>query len=111
MGNTNRRPRADRDRNGCLSIADGQNVYVREADVPNLEFDSASPDLSAVEFQDSLIDRLELDRDASQERLPRFNGCVIGTVEGRVGPTDMPSQNFVNYEFGEFAQTTATTAG
>jgi len=86
-------------------------VYVREADVPSLELASDSGDVSRLEFQDCVIKILEVDPETRDECLPRFVRCLIGTIEGRVGPQDLPSDRFVDCEVVAFGETTATTAG
>jgi hypothetical protein len=87
----------------------GNNVYVRGAEISLLEID-ADADWSLLEFQDCIVQRLELDEKLKSHRLPRFVRCMFGTVEGRVGYDDLPSDRFVQCEIEEFEGSTETTA-
>jgi len=96
---------------GEIPVAGGSGVFVREAEIPGIELDETSADLSGLEFQDCIVHVLELDSAVVPERMPRFVRCVIGSIEGRVGAADLPKGCFIDCETEAFGGSAATTAG
>jgi NACHT domain len=94
-----------------VDLSAASNIYVRETDLPDIELDPGSGDLSRVEFQDCVIGTLEIDPQTPRDALPRFVRCLIGTVEGRVSESDLPADRFVDCEIEGFGEIASTTAG
>lgn len=89
----------------------GSRAYIRDAFVQSMSFDADSPAFSEVTFQDCLFKSLDLAPDAVVEKLPVFERCYIGTLEGRLSRHDLPSPVFgddtIIEGFAEGSQATA----
>ena len=85
-------------------------VFVRDIFVSDLDLPEWMGDLSRVHFEECFFGRIEIDGDVQIERLPRFRGCFIGELDGRISRQDLPAGVFderCNIE--SFAATAATT--
>jgi hypothetical protein len=87
----------------------GKRAFVREVLIPNIEFEADVGDLSAIEYQDALIGRLEIAHDAPSTRLPKFTRCYFTVIQGRTGDTDLPPDRFVDCVVEEFGDEASTT--
>ena len=89
----------------------GQPFLVRNVLVKDASFGDVPLDFSSVSFRDCLFQRLEIDISAEISQLPRFYGCYVGTLDGRVSQVDLPKgifdKNCVFDSFGESSQNTA----
>ena len=78
--------------------------------MPELSLDEGAPDFGPVEFQDSVVGRLEITAGAAVEAMPRFVRCYFGVIDGRAGRNDLPPDRFddgcVVDAFEDSAQTT-----
>lgn len=66
--------------------------------------------LSELTLRDCVIGEIELGDDATEARLPRFERCLIGRLNGRVGRSDVPASfdSGTNVElFGGGVETTS----
>lgn len=90
---------------------EGPRVYLKEVFVNDLSLDDALVDLSKLEFQDSVIARLELGAETKPEMLPVFLRCHFARVDGRTGDHDLPMERFCECSFDEFEHSSKTTNG
>jgi len=84
-------------------------VYIKDVLVPEVDFPAGMPLSSRVHFQDCLFGRIELDPEVDSDALPRFHGCFIATLEGRVSSEDLPAGVFDDCSFDGFATGAGTT--
>jgi hypothetical protein len=90
-------------------IAIEESYKVQAAVCSRLMIDDFSRDFSSIEFSDCLFSELEVSQDVPKSRLPMFNRCIIGTVDGFFGSTDLPS-NFSKCDVTNFAFGSTTAA-
>lgn len=88
---------------------DGQNLFVREVIVPELALEEGTPLFGPVEFQDSVIGRLEIGPGATADVMPRFVRCYFGLVDGRAGHDDLPPDRFNDCTVEAFEDSAQTT--
>jgi hypothetical protein len=69
-------------------------LYIRDVYIPELEFTSSMGNLRRVEFQDCFFSRVGVDPEVDAEQLPRFKGCFIDEIDGRVSRRDLPTEVF-----------------
>jgi hypothetical protein len=86
----------------------GPILFVREVLVPELPLEHTA-DYGQIEFQDSVIGRLELTADVPHCHLPRFVRCHFGVIEGFTGHSDLPSGNFFDASVDAFENPAQTT--
>lgn len=68
-------------------------------------------DYSNVVVKNSVISHLYIDSEILDSYLPVFSNCLFGTVDGRLGRSDLPAKKFdMGCEFEEFASRTTTTS-
>ena len=89
----------------------GQPQTIRNLVVQDASFGDTPLDFSPISFRDCLFQRLEIDVGAEFSLLPKFYGCYIGTLDGRVSQMDLPKDVFdrdcVFDSFGESSENTA----
>jgi hypothetical protein len=68
-------------------------VYIKDVLIPDVDFPSGIPPSARIQFQDCLFGELELDPEVDSENLPRFHGCFIASLEGRVSFADLPAED------------------
>ena len=68
----------------------GQAFSVRNVLVKDASFGDAPLDFSYISFRDCLFQRLEIDVSAEISELPKFRGCYVGTLDGRISQMDLP---------------------
>jgi hypothetical protein len=88
----------------------GPLTYLRDVEIPELIFHSDSADMHLINFEGALIGLLEFSQEVKDELLPFFSGCYFGSIEGRTGRQDLPSQ--INQEciVDKFDDTAVTTS-
>jgi len=84
-------------------------VYVKEVLVPRIDFPANMPRAAGVHFQDCLFGELGLDPEVDNTILPRFQGCFIATLDGRISEADLPAGVFRDCVFDTFASGAGTT--
>lgn len=84
-------------------------TYVREAIIPRLSYDAGIGDMSAVEWQDCLVARLELSPEVEEAHLPTFTRCFFSVVDGRTSIAELPAQRFIDPVVEEFEDHASTT--
>jgi len=65
-------------------------VFVRDVVIPSLELADGEGDYSRVCYQGCYFKRIEIDHGVRSDRLPRFERCYFGLVDGRVSEDDLP---------------------
>lgn len=93
----------------CLELP-GFQMQVNEIFIPSLEINPRGTSLSNVAFNNCAISLLDLPPELSESQIPTFTTCLIGTIENRVGVSDIPREKFINTEISNFAQSVDTTA-
>ena len=90
---------------------DGQPIGIRDVVIHDASFGDDALDFSRLTFHDCLFQRLEISASADVEFLPRFYGCYVGALDGRVSKGDLPDDKFdqkcVFDSFGDSSQNTA----
>jgi len=69
-------------------------TFVTNILVNEMEIGSTQGDHSRLVFQDCIFGRLSLEPSLTPSRLPRFQGCYVAEVEGRISMADMPKGFF-----------------
>jgi hypothetical protein len=72
----------------------GERINIREVIVDRLEIPTEIPNVSRFTFENCIISRIGLDPDIIGENIPKFIGCEVGIVEGRVSIHDLPAGVF-----------------
>ncbi len=75
-------------------IAVEQQLYVRNVYIPELDLTDRIGNMNAVQFQECFFGRIGLDTDVEPDQLPRFLGCFIDELDGRVTREDLPEGVF-----------------
>jgi hypothetical protein len=84
--------------------------------IPDIQFEGMSfdddelPNFSQVTFQECVIDSLFLAENVPSARLPRFNKCLIGSLDGIAALGDLPKDAFHDCEVLELSNSTARNA-
>jgi NACHT domain len=89
----------------------GDATVLREVLIEDLGLGYTDADLSRVMFEDSVVQRLDLNMPITVATLPVFAGCYFGEVMGATSQRDLPAENFQACEFGGFSEQTSTTQG
>jgi hypothetical protein len=85
-------------------------TVVRDVVIQSLDLESGVNGRS-LRFQSCYIENLILDPDLVADDMPRFEGCLVVRIEGRVSPTDLPAGVFdADCEFQAFADEITTTS-
>ena len=79
-----------------LGYSLSRQVRIRGVFIPELDLSAsaAAGDLSGVEFADCYFGSLETELGMDASRLPRFDGCMFGRINGWTSRGDMPSDRF-----------------
>lgn len=86
-------------------------VFISGLLLPFLDLDLAGVDLSGLEMQDSVIERVDVPRGGlGDNQMPTFRRCHFGVVEGRRSERDLPLHRFIDCDFDEFSEGAETTA-
>ncbi|MEW6337684.1 MAG: NACHT domain-containing protein [Acidobacteriota bacterium] len=86
-------------------------LHVRGVFIPDLEFTAHTGNASQLAFQDCFFSRIGIDSDIDANALPKFKGCFIDEVDGRISREDLPAASFDSDCIIEsFATPAATTA-
>ena len=89
----------------------GRPVAIRNTMIQDASFGDDSLDFSHITFHDCLFQRLEITASADSTLLPNFRECYIGTLDGRISRSDLPTGKFDNKcvfdSFGDSSQNTA----
>lgn len=84
-------------------------VYIKDVLIPEVDFPADMPFSARVHFQDCLFGVLELDPEVDPAALPRFEGCFIAALDGRVSLADLPAGVFDDCSFDGFVTGANTT--
>jgi hypothetical protein len=87
-----------------------EQIYIKGVFIPEYSCGDDDNDYSKIEYQDCIIQELDIAVGASIDLLPRFVRCHFGTVDGRVSEIDMPSENFIECTFGTFTSGATTSS-
>ncbi len=102
----------------CLRIAAehgepyrGPSLEIKHVEVPELDLEIEGDALAKVIFEGCMFDEIRIGFYADPSRSPRFLGCDIQTVVGRVGRRDLPEGLFDEHcHFENFSQFDPSTA-
>lgn len=78
-------------------------IAVSDVHFTGLFFEEEIADVSRITFWQCSIENLTLAPGINMSHLPKFNGCLIGSLDGIVALGDMPTDIFVNCDVLEFA--------
>jgi hypothetical protein len=85
-------------------------IIVKEIILPSIELLPEGGNIGNVEFQDCLIDVLDLPGELEEDQTPIFRDCSIDSIENRVGPADVSADKFINTTVSKYGVSSATTA-
>jgi hypothetical protein len=81
-----------------------EKIAIREVIADRLEIPSNIPNVSRFQFENCIFSHLSIDPEVPASNLPKFVGCEIAVVEGRVSIHDLPEGVFEqNCRFETFA--------
>jgi hypothetical protein len=86
-----------------------ESFYIRDLLIPEVALTERLASAAGVQFQECFLNRVEVDSDLDGRRLPRFIGCYIGELEGRVSERDLPPGCFVDCIIENFGTESTTT--
>jgi hypothetical protein len=87
------------------TLTGGHTTQVSEVIVQELDLSETVADIRDLVIRDSLIFQLKLPRDGMPEdRMPIFQDCHFGSVEGRTSERDLPASKFVRCSFDQFTE-------
>jgi hypothetical protein len=69
-------------------------LHVRGVVIPDLEFTARTGNASRLEFQECFFSRIGIDSDVDAGALPRFKGCFVDEIDGRISRQDLPAAAF-----------------
>jgi hypothetical protein len=79
--------------------------------IPDLEFTTRTGNASQLAFQECFFSRIGIDADVDDDALPKFIGCFIDEIDGRISREDLPAASFDSECIIEsFTTPAATTA-
>lgn len=84
-------------------------LFLKEIIAPELAFEPEDPDFGSIEFQDSVVGRLEIAPGTNTDCIPRFVRCHFGVIEGPAGSRDLPSDRFPDATVDSFEDSAQTT--
>lgn len=85
-------------------------IDVTDIQFSNLSFEDDVPDFSRVRFIECIVDNLYLAQGAPESRLPRFEHCLIGAIDGVATRGDLPLKVFLDCDIDELRNSTARNA-
>ncbi len=77
-------------------------LNIRSVSYERMTMDAIEMDLSNCHFSECIIENLELPPDFPVGFCPSFDDCLISTVIGRTGTSDISNEKFRNCEIGKF---------
>lgn len=86
-------------------------IDISEIQFDNVTFEEPIPDFSHVRFINCLIDSLFLGQNVSIKHLPKFSGCLIGSLDGIAAIGDLPKDAFIDCEIQAVSNSLARNAG
>lgn len=86
----------------------GSQAFVRSVEIPELHFDDAQCDMSALQFQEAVIHEVALSPEVAAEVLPTFENSIVAELHGRVGWSDVPREKFPGTEIDRFEDEAST---
>ena len=69
-------------------------LHVRDLYIPELELSARMGNASQLEFHECFFSRIGIDSDVAENSLPRFRGCFIDEIDGRISRMDLPASVF-----------------
>ena len=88
----------------------GQPITIAGAYCAEIQLSNNDPDMSSIYFRDCIIQYLSIDSDTETRRLPFFQNCIIGFVEGRSSKDDLPNGHFEGCVIEEYVSSATTTS-
>jgi hypothetical protein len=85
-------------------------VIVKELIFPRIEILPEGGSIGNVEFQECLIDVLDLPGELCEDQVPTFRNCSIDSIENRVGIADLPGGKFPDTTVTKYGVSAATTS-
>ncbi|GAA1028724.1 hypothetical protein GCM10009557_14780 [Virgisporangium ochraceum] len=83
-------------------------LTIREVILPEFRLGEDEANLGSVEFQDCIIERLEIGNYDNVDKLPKFWGCEFVEIDGVARYDDLPPL-FNDCKFGSFSREASTT--
>lgn len=83
---------------------------IRDVQFEQMQFDDDIPDFSKVSFWGCIIESLYISPVSPTNRLPRFNHCLIGSLDGVASVRDLPRDAFQNCEIDQVVDSVARNA-
>lgn len=69
-------------------------LHIRGVYIPELEFSARTGNASRLEFQECFFSKIGIDSEVDANLLPRFRGCFIDEIDGRISRQDLPAAAF-----------------
>jgi hypothetical protein len=88
---------------------EGPKIYLKEVIVDEILVEDEVCSMGTIEFQDTVVGRLELSSGAPAGNIPTFRRCHFAKIDGRTGERDLPSDRFIECTYDEFEHTSRTT--
>lgn len=89
-----------------------EKIHMRDICINSLDFDVSDVSYNGIIFTQCLFQRINLPPHVERDCLPKFEGCYIGLLDGRVSEKDLPADVFGDScEIDEYSETIYTTAG
>lgn len=85
-------------------------IDISDVHLSTFSLDDDVPDLSRIRFIECIIDSLFVSPNIPSERLPIFERCLIGAIDGVATQGDLPPNAFPGCEIDEFRNSTARNA-
>ena len=92
-----------------MDFAIAETICVAKLLVERMEIDSARTDLAKVTFVDCYFNNIEIAEDVTAESCPKFEGCLIQELDGRISASDLPGECFHNTYVEIFLSSAGTT--
>lgn len=85
-------------------------ITISDFHFEELSFDEDVPDFSKITFQECTFESLRVPMEVNSSALPRFNRCLIGSLDGVVSLGDLSEAAFRDCEVLELSNSTARNA-
>lgn len=85
-------------------------IDISEMSFESIVFEEDVPDLSRITFRECLVEMLVIGPNVHADRLPRFDRCLIGSLDGIAARGDLPPEVFHECEVTELADSVARNA-
>lgn len=85
-------------------------IQVAKLLVDRLEIDNVREDLAKVTFVDCYFNSIEISDNVTAESCPKFQGCLIQELDGRISSADLPTDRFPDTFVEAFLSSAGTTS-